>query len=82
MRTEPHRTEIVDAGQLADVLNVTPETVRKWARQGLIPYLQITPRVMRFELGRVIHMLRQHSKLATTREQVLTLLGREGDGHA
>jgi hypothetical protein len=66
MTTSLHNTKIVDAAELADVLNVTPGTVRKWAHGGVIPCLQITPKVMRFELNRVIDSLRRKSSMQDT----------------
>lgn len=59
--TQGQNPEIVDAGELADVLHVAPGTIRKWARHGVIPCLQITPKLMRFELNHVMDVLRQQS---------------------
>lgn len=37
------------AKQLAKQLKVSPDTVRAWARRGVIPILRISPKVVRFD---------------------------------
>ena len=46
--------EIVTVTQLAKRLQLKPETVRIWARKGLIPSLHPTPKTLRFEIDSVL----------------------------
>jgi len=48
------QNEILTAAELAKRLNLKPETIRGWARQGLIPSLRPTAKVLRFEMNRVL----------------------------
>jgi DNA-binding transcriptional MerR regulator len=52
----------VDVGTLADALGVTAGTIRKWANQGIIPALRISPKVLRFDLAEVLQTLRQRTQ--------------------
>ena len=47
------REEFLTARQLARVLQVSESTVRRLARQGRLPVVHITPRIMRFNLPAV-----------------------------
>ena len=47
------REEFLTARQLARVLQVSESTVRRLARQGRLPVVHITPRIMRFHLSAV-----------------------------
>ncbi len=47
-------TELLSAEELAGRLHLRPETVRSWARRGLIPKVQFTPKVIRFDLAAVV----------------------------
>ena len=53
----PHREEARDefltARQLAEVLQVSESTVRRLAREGRIPCVRLTPRLLRFNLRAV-----------------------------
>jgi len=42
-------SKIFTARELADYLKVKPETVRRWARTGRIPYKKFSAKVMRFD---------------------------------
>ncbi len=42
-------TTYVDAGAIAKLIGVKQTTVRRWAREGRIPYLRPTGRVLRFD---------------------------------
>ncbi len=53
--------EIVTAKELAERLNLKPETIRIWARQGLIPSLRPTPKVLRFEMRSVMAAIKKIS---------------------
>jgi excisionase family DNA binding protein len=52
-------TDLVTTGELARRLGVTPPTIRKWTRLGLIPVLRISPKVMRFDPTDVTRVLRE-----------------------
>ena len=54
--------EIVTVKELAERLNLKPETIRTWARQGLIPSLRPTAKTLRFDLEDVIRGMSQISK--------------------
>lgn len=41
--------EFLTAEQVGHRLNLSPQTVKKWAAKGKIPYLRISPKVLRFE---------------------------------
>ena len=49
--------ELLTADELADRLRVRPATVRLWGRQGRIPRVQISGKVVRFDLAAVIAAL-------------------------
>lgn len=49
--------QILTAQQLAEKLQLNPETIRLWARKGLIPSLHPTPKTLRFELEPVLDAL-------------------------
>jgi len=46
--------KIVTAGELAEQLSLTPKPIRDWARQGKIPSLRISPKVIRFNPDEVL----------------------------
>lgn len=50
-------TDLMTAGELAERLRVTPETVRSWARCGRIPAVRLSPKVIRFDLHAVLTAL-------------------------
>ena len=56
--------ELLTADELARRLRVRPDTVRNWARRKLIPRLQLSPKVIRFDLQAVIEAVtaRQRAK--------------------
>jgi excisionase family DNA binding protein len=56
----PHtdkREEFLTARQLAGLLQVSESTVRRLAREGRIPSVRLTSRLMRFHLSAVISAL-------------------------
>ena len=56
----PHndkREEFLTARQLAGLLQVSESTVRRLAREGRIPSVRLTPRLMRFHLASVMSAL-------------------------
>ena len=53
--------EIITVKELAERLQLKPETIRIWARQGLIPSLRPTPKVLRFETRSVLAAIKEIS---------------------
>jgi excisionase family DNA binding protein len=51
------REDFLTARQLASILQVSESTVRRLAREGRIPSVRITPRLIRFNLRAVRHAL-------------------------
>ncbi len=54
---EEAREEFLTARQLAEVLQVSESTVRRLARDGRIPSVRLTPRILRFNLKSVYRAL-------------------------
>ena len=54
---EEARDEFLTARQLASVLQVSESTVRRLARDGRIPCVRLTPRILRFNLRAVCRAL-------------------------
>lgn len=52
---------LVTAAEVAAHLDVRPSTVKAWARDGLIPSVRPTQRVIRFSLPRVLAALRERN---------------------
>jgi excisionase family DNA binding protein len=50
--------ELLTAEQLAHRLQVSPRTVKQWARTGRIPELRLSAKVRRFDLAEVVQALR------------------------
>lgn len=50
--------ELLTASELADRLRVKPGTVREWTRQGRIPAVRITQKVLRYDYSEVLKSLR------------------------
>jgi hypothetical protein len=44
---------LIGTKQLADYFAVTPRTVFKWRAKGWVPFLRITPRLIRYKLSEV-----------------------------
>ena len=67
----PHtdkREEFLTARQLAGLLQVSESTVRRLAREGRIPSVRLTPRLLRFHLSAVLSALDgTHAKTRTRR---------------
>lgn len=54
--------DLLTAEQLADRLRVKPGTVKRWHREGRIPAIRLTPKVLRFDLEEVVSMLTQRQQ--------------------
>lgn len=50
--------ELLDKSEVADRLGVAPETVTRWAREGRIPEVRLSPKVRRFIYEDIIAALR------------------------
>lgn len=49
--------EFKDTKELAEILNVHPETVRRWVKAKRIPYIKVGKRDFRFDVEKVIEAL-------------------------
>ncbi len=47
-------SELVTAAEMAARLRIKPTTLREWAREGRVPSIRITPKVIRFDAEAVI----------------------------
>ncbi|HKP73353.1 MAG TPA: helix-turn-helix domain-containing protein [Pyrinomonadaceae bacterium] len=55
--TQDKREGFLTARQLAELLQVSESTVRRLAREGRIPSVRLTSRLVRFNLKAVMHAL-------------------------
>ena len=55
------REDFLTARQLASIMQVSESTVRRLAREGRIPSVRVTPRILRFNLKAVRHALDGHA---------------------
>ncbi len=58
-------TELLTANELAERLQVQPETVRGWSRRGLIPKVQLTPKVIRYDFIAVVDAMTRRQAAQT-----------------
>jgi excisionase family DNA binding protein len=47
-------TELLTVAQLAERLHLRPRTIQTWARQGRIPTVKLSPKVVRFSWPAVL----------------------------
>lgn len=66
---EDGREEFLTARQLAAVLQVSESTVRRLAREGRIPSVRLTPRLIRFNLKAVYKALDGNSRPRPSQRQ-------------
>ncbi|NLF73610.1 MAG: helix-turn-helix domain-containing protein [Candidatus Anammoximicrobium sp.] len=52
-------TELLTAEALADRLRLRPSTIRRWAREGRIPAVRVTAKVVRYDLAEVVRTIRE-----------------------
>jgi len=52
-------TELLDKDELAERLRVHFGTVVKWEKEGRIPSIRISPRVIRFDFAEVVAALKK-----------------------
>jgi len=63
MKTPSTHRELVDAGTVGDAIGVRAATIRQWAREGRIPALQLSARIMRFDLAEVLATLKRETAI-------------------
>ena len=56
------RMKLLTAEELAEQLRVRPGTVRMWSRRGVIPRVQVSPKVIRYDFLAVIAALRRRQE--------------------
>lgn len=61
---QSRREEFLTARQLAEILQISQSTVHRLARRGVIPSIEVTPRIRRFSLRAVRHALDSSKGLA------------------
>jgi excisionase family DNA binding protein len=54
-------TELLTVDQVADRLQIRPRTVKAWARQGRIPAVKLSAKVVRFVWAAVLAALRDQA---------------------
>jgi predicted site-specific integrase-resolvase len=54
--------EILTAEELAARLKVRPATIREWGRDGRIPTVRITPKVIRYDVDAVMRSLQEQQE--------------------
>ena len=52
---------LLTAEELAERLRVRPNTVKAWARDGRIPAIRLSPKIIRFDLDEVVEALRRRT---------------------
>lgn len=62
-------TELVTARELAKRLRVAPETVRSWARRGVIPALWLSRKVVRYNPDAVVAALSTNTAKGVNRAE-------------
>ncbi len=53
---------LLTADELATRLGVKAGTVKRWGRDGWIPVIRLTPKIIRFSLENVINALTERTK--------------------
>lgn len=54
---------MMTANEVAEQLRLRPGTIRLWTREGIIPAMRLTPKVVRYDLAEVESALRKRSNL-------------------
>ena len=60
-------SELLTAAEMAERLRIKPTTLREWAREGRIPSVRITPKVIRFDAEAVILSLSAQGRAGVSR---------------
>lgn len=53
--------ELLTSDELSARLKVRPDTIREWSRNGLIPSVRITAKIVRFDYEAVVAKLKKQS---------------------
>lgn len=59
IKQEPCSEELVGKRRMAEVLGVVPNTVLRYAANGVIPSVRMGPRLIRFDQAAVIKALKE-----------------------
>jgi len=62
--------KLVDTEALATVIGVSVETIKSWARRGLIPSLRVGSKTLRFNVSDVLAAMERQGECGHTRRQV------------
>lgn len=62
--------ELLTPRELADRLRISPGTLHKWAKQGLIPKVQVTPKVARFDPAAVVQAMARHGLMDEQKQSI------------
>jgi len=52
---------LITAEQLGERLSLKPGTIKRWAQDGIIPYLRLSGKVIRFDPGEVEEALKERA---------------------
>lgn len=55
-------TELLTADELAGRLHLRPSTIKRWAREGRIPSVRPSPKVVRYDLAAVVEKIKAGCK--------------------
>ena len=55
--------KLLTADELARYVGVSPETIRQWARRGIIPRIIVSDKVHRYDLEVVINEIKKPSEV-------------------
>lgn len=61
----PERRRVVSTRELAELLSVQPDTVRRWARDGTIPFIRVGEKTLRYIPEDVLAALRNRAGRGT-----------------
>lgn len=62
--TTEQRSGLLTAEEIAAHFRVKPETVRGWARQGIVPSIKLSHKMVRYRLDDVIEALQRRGGLS------------------
>ncbi len=51
--------KLLTAEDMAQELDVSPSTITEWGRQGKIPRVKISPKIIRYDKDAILHVLLQ-----------------------
>jgi predicted site-specific integrase-resolvase len=53
--------ELITSNELGERLRLRPDTIKRWTREGLIPCLKLSGKVIRYDFEDVVKAIRQRS---------------------